>query len=72
MISPTTSRRALEEMMRYDPSVCTWRRLTVKASAINGVEIPAGSNLLADAQFGPIAMPPSSLSLTTLSSTAVI
>ena len=38
--------RALEEMMRYDPSVCTWRRLTVKASAINGVEIPAGSNLL--------------------------
>ena len=38
--------KALEEMMRYDPSVCTWRRLAVKASTINGVEIPAGSNLL--------------------------
>ncbi|MCY3780785.1 MAG: cytochrome P450 [Chloroflexi bacterium] len=37
---------ALEEMMRYDPSVCAWRRLAVKASVINGVEIPAGANLL--------------------------
>ncbi len=37
---------ALEEMMRYDPSVCAWRRLAVKASRINGVEIPAGANLL--------------------------
>ena len=43
---PSDIPRALEEMMRYDPSVCTWRRLTVKASTINGVEIPAGSNLL--------------------------
>ena len=32
--------------MRYDPSVCTWRRLAVKTSTISGVEIPAGSNLL--------------------------
>ena len=38
--------RALEEMMRYDPSVCTWRRLAAKASTINGIEIPAGANLL--------------------------
>ena len=38
--------RALEEMMRYDPSVCAWRRLAAKASAVNGVEIPAGANLL--------------------------
>ncbi len=37
---------ALEEMMRYDPSVCAWRRLTAKASVISGVEIPAGANLL--------------------------
>ena len=37
---------ALEEMMRYDPSVCTWRRLAVKESTINGVAIPAGANLL--------------------------
>ena len=32
--------------MRYDPSVCTWRRLAAKASTINGIEIPAGANLL--------------------------
>ena len=37
---------ALEELMRYDPSVCTWRRRAVKASAIGEVEIPAGANLL--------------------------
>ena len=37
---------ALEEMMRYDPSVCTWRRLAVQSSTIYGVEIPAGANLL--------------------------
>ena len=37
---------ALEEMMRYDPSVCTWRRLAVKPSTINGVELPTGANLL--------------------------
>ena len=37
---------ALEEMMRYDPSVCTWRRLAVQPSTIYGVAIPAGANLL--------------------------
>ncbi len=37
---------ALEEMMRYDPSVCAWRRLAAKASRISGVDIPAGANLL--------------------------
>ena len=37
---------ALEEMMRYDPSVCAWRRLAARASTIAGVEIPAGANLL--------------------------
>ncbi len=36
----------LEEMMRYDPSVCTWRRRAVKPSTIAGVEIPAGADLL--------------------------
>ncbi len=44
--APADIPRALEEMMRYDPSVCTWRRLTAKPSTINGVEIPAGANLL--------------------------
>ena len=37
---------AVEEMMRYDPSVCTWRRYVDVDTAIGGVEIPAGSNLL--------------------------
>ncbi len=44
--APERIPRALEEMMRYDPSVCAWRRLAVAASAINGVDIPAGANLL--------------------------
>ncbi|MCE2473338.1 MAG: cytochrome P450, partial [Anaerolineae bacterium] len=38
--------QALEEMMRFDPSVCAWRRLTATDSSIAGVEIPAGANLL--------------------------
>lgn len=38
--------QALEEMMRYDPSVCAWRRLAIKPSEIAGVHIPAGANLL--------------------------
>ena len=38
--------QALEEMMRYDPSVCAWRRLTTAPSRIDGVDIPAGANLL--------------------------
>ena len=38
--------QAVEEMMRYDPSVCAWRRFVVQDSVINGIEIPAGANLL--------------------------
>ena len=37
---------AMEELMRYDPSVCTWRRLAKKETTIGGVKIPAGANLL--------------------------
>ena len=48
---PETIPQFLEEMMRYDPSVCAWRRLAARNSAISGVEIPAGANLLLDAQF---------------------
>lgn len=44
--NPETIPQAIEEMMRYDPSVCTWRRLARKTTLINGVEIPEGSNLL--------------------------
>ena len=43
---PETIPQFLEEMMRYDPSVCTWRRLAARDSVIGGVEIPAGANLL--------------------------
>ncbi len=44
--APERIPQAMEEMMRYDPSVCAWRRLAAKASQINGVAIPAGANLL--------------------------
>ena len=44
--APEAIPNALEEMMRYDPSVCTWRRLAAKPSRVAGVEIPAGANLL--------------------------
>ncbi len=43
---PETIPQFLEEMMRYDPSVCAWRRLTARDCVISGVEIPAGANLL--------------------------
>ncbi|MCY4061983.1 MAG: cytochrome P450 [Chloroflexi bacterium] len=44
--APETIPQALEEMMRYDPSVCAWRRRAAVASTIAGVEIPAGADLL--------------------------
>ena len=43
---PETIPQAVEEMMRYDPSVCTWRRYVAKETVINGVTIPQGANLL--------------------------
>ena len=43
---PTQIPQAVEEMMRYDPSVCTWRRSVAQDTVINGIEIPAGANLL--------------------------
>ena len=43
---PTLIPQAVEEMMRYDPSVCAWRRYVVQDTVINGVGIPAGANLL--------------------------
>ncbi|MDE2858237.1 MAG: cytochrome P450 [Chloroflexota bacterium] len=43
---PETIPQFLEEMMRYDPSVCAWRRLAARDSVISGVEIPAGASLL--------------------------
>ncbi len=43
---PALIPQALEEMMRCDPSVCAWRRLSTAPSEIGGVNIPAGANLL--------------------------
>jgi cytochrome P450 len=36
---------AIEETLRYDPSVPVWRRITKRAVAIAGVEIPEGAKL---------------------------
>ncbi len=44
--APAGIPQALEEMMRYDPSVCAWRRLAARDSVIGGVTLPAGANLL--------------------------
>lgn len=38
--------QATEEMMRFDPSVCAWRRFTSREAHIGGVTIPAGANVL--------------------------
>ncbi len=43
---PALIPNASEEMMRFDPSVCTWRRLVRRATTIHGVELPEGANLL--------------------------
>ena len=37
---------AIEEMMRFDPSVCAWRRYVAHDTTINGISIPKGANLL--------------------------
>ena len=43
---PEQIEMAVEEMMRYDPSVCTWRRYVAQPTTVNGVALPAGANLL--------------------------
>jgi cytochrome P450 len=37
---------AVEELLRFDSSVITWRRKTLKAVELAGVSIPVGANLL--------------------------
>jgi cytochrome P450 len=37
---------AIEEILRYSPSIVSWRRKALEDSIVGGVEIPAGSNLL--------------------------
>jgi cytochrome P450 len=43
---PALIPNAVEELLRFDSSVITWRRRTVEDVRIAGVAIPAGSNLL--------------------------
>ena len=43
---PALIATAVEEMLRFDPSVCAWRRFVEEDVVIHDVEIPAGSNLL--------------------------
>jgi cytochrome P450 len=42
---PATIPAAVEETLRFDPSVCVWRRVTTKAASVGGVELPAGAKL---------------------------
>ena len=37
---------AIDEVLRYSPSITAWRRKAVKDGEIGGVAIPAGSNIL--------------------------
>ena len=37
---------AIDEVLRFSPSITAWRRKAVKDGVIGGVEIPAGSNIL--------------------------
>lgn len=44
--APALIPNAVEEVLRYDPSVLIWRRKTKAATRIRGVEVPADANLL--------------------------
>jgi cytochrome P450 len=43
---PSLIPNAVEEILRFDSSVPTWRRVTTKATTLGGVELPEGANLL--------------------------
>ena len=43
---PTCIPNAVEEILRFDPSVCAWRRKVTADTEIGGVAIPAGADLL--------------------------
>jgi cytochrome P450 len=43
---PSLIPNAVEEVLRYDTSVISWRRITTKPVQIGGVDIPAGAKLL--------------------------
>ena len=45
-VDPQAIPGAIEEILRYDTSVITWRRVTTCPTAIGQVEIPAGAKVL--------------------------
>ncbi|HEV7654677.1 MAG TPA: cytochrome P450 [Mycobacteriales bacterium] len=42
---PALAPGAVEETLRYDPSVPVWRRITTRPTTLSGVELPAGAKL---------------------------
>ncbi|NBB20538.1 cytochrome P450 [Runella sp. CRIBMP] len=44
--NPSLIPNAIEEILRFSPSIVSWRRKALEDSEIGGVTIPAGSNLL--------------------------
>jgi cytochrome P450 len=43
---PSLIPNAVEEILRFDSSVPTWRRVTTRATTLGGTELPEGANLL--------------------------
>ncbi len=44
--APERIPNAVEEILRFDPSVCAWRRKVAEDVEVEGVSIPAGADLL--------------------------
>jgi cytochrome P450 len=42
---PARMPAAVGETLRFDPSVCVWRRATTQSASVGGVELPAGAKL---------------------------
>ena len=43
---PSLAANAVEEILRYDTSIFTWRRIATKATQLAGVDIPEGAKIL--------------------------
>jgi cytochrome P450 len=41
----TLIENAVEEMLRYDPPILGWRRITTKQTSVGGVDLPKGAQL---------------------------
>lgn len=46
VVDPSLIPNAVDEILRYAPSIVAWRRKALKDTAIGGVPVPLGSNLL--------------------------